>query len=85
MKRRPFQVNFNTVDFRKMHGKLPRGVAIWVFYFSDAPGEPWVPHVQRPSGQLQIRAMTYLAAKDYATAEARRRGVTSIRVDANPI
>ena len=79
------QVYFNTAEFRQMHGKLPRGVAIWIFYFSDAPGEPWIPHVQRPMGQRQILPMTYLAAKDYATAEAVRRRVTSVRLDANPI
>lgn len=81
MKRQLRQVNFNTVDFRKLHGKLPRGVAIWVFYFSDAPDEPWIAR----KADRQIRPMTYLAAKDYATAEALRRRVTSIKVGVEPL
>lgn len=75
------QVNFNTVDFRREHGLQPRGVAIWVFYFADAPSEPWIP---RPI-DAQIRRMSYTAAKDYATAEAIRRHVTAVRLDANPL
>lgn len=78
--KRPYQVNFNTLPFRKLHDKLPRGVAIWVFYFSDDPEQAWIPHKLG-----QIVAMTYLAAKDYATAEAVRRGVTSIKVDPHPL
>lgn len=75
-----YQVNFNTLPFRKTHGTLPRGVALWIFYFSDAPEDAWIPH---KAGQ--IVPMTYLAAKDYATAEAVRRKVTAIQVDPNPL
>lgn len=74
-------VNFSAHDFRAEHGHLPRGVAIWIFYFQDAPTEPWFAR----KGDGQIRAMTYLAAKDYARAEAVRRRVTSVRLDPNPI
>jgi hypothetical protein len=80
--RRWRQPNVNTLPFRKMQGMQPRGVAIWVFYFADDPESPWV---ARKPHDRQIRAMTYLAAKDYATAEAVRRGVTAIRLDPNPL
>lgn len=75
------QVNFNTAAFREAQGKLPRGRAIWIFYFSDAPDEPWI--ARRPDNQL--RPLSYMAAKNYATAEARRRRVTAVKVDAHPL
>lgn len=77
-----------TLAFRNAHGQFPRGVAIWVFYFSDAPQEPWVPRVLRrhsESGVRHIVPMTYLAAKDYACAEAHKRRVTSARIDPYPL
>lgn len=80
MRRRP-QPHINQLEFQGEHGMLPRGVAIWVFYFADSPDDAWIPR----KADKQIRAMTYMAAKDYARAEARRRRVTSIRVDAFPI
>lgn len=77
----PFQCAFNASAFRKMHGHMPRGEAIWIFYFADALEEPWIP------GQREncILPLSYLAAKAIATQEARRRRVTSIRVDPLPI
>jgi hypothetical protein len=80
--RRGRQVNFNTLPFRKEHGHQPRGVAIWVFYFADDPESPWVP--RRPHDR-QILPMTFLAAKDYATAEAVRRRVSAVKVDPHPL
>lgn len=74
-------INFSAHEFREQHGHMPRGVAIWIFYFADTPNEPWI--ARKLDGQ--IRAMTYLAAKDYARVEALRRKVTSVRVDANPL
>lgn len=87
-RKQPF---INMVDFQREHKKLPRGVAIWIFYFSDAPEEPWIPRVsvwdrrQFVGEQSHIVPMTFLAAKDHARAEARRRGVTYIRLDPYPI
>jgi hypothetical protein len=80
--RTPARVHFNTFDFRKEHARLPRGVAIWVFYFSDAPEDPWIP---RSAGRQLRLPMSYQAAKDYATAEAMRRRVTRVKLGANPL
>lgn len=74
-------VNFDVTGFRREQRQLPRGVAIWVFYFKDAPEDPWIARKL----DRQIRAMTYLAAKDYARAEAVRRRVTAVRVDPYPL
>ncbi len=74
-------VNFNAKAFYKLHGHMPRGRALWIFYFSDAPDEPWVPG-QRVN---DMRRLGYFEAKQLATTEARRRKVSSVRVDPEPL
>lgn len=80
MTRRP-TVNFNAWEFQQLHGHMPRGRAFWIFYFADAPDEPWI------AGQREnaMCMRTYYDAKTIATREARRRKVSSVRVDPNPI
>lgn len=73
-KRNP-TVNFSARQFRTKHGFLPRGVALWMFYFSDAPDTPWC-GADTP--------LTYFDAKQLATLEARKRGVSAVRVDPDP-
>lgn len=75
------QVHFNAAGFRKEHGHMPRGMALWIFYFSDRPEDPWIPG-QRENAMLRL---TYMFAKRIATLEASRRGVTSVLVDPNPL
>jgi hypothetical protein len=70
------QVNFNAVGFQRLHGHMPRGRALWIFYFQDDPQEPWV---------AGLAPRTYQEAKQLAAAEACRRGVTSVRVDPEPL
>lgn len=72
-------INFNTVDFYRAHREMPRGTAIWVFYFLDE--EPWIPG-QRHN---EIWPMTYTLAKSLAALEAQKRGVNSVRVDPLPL
>lgn len=74
-------INFNTVDFYRVHRQMPRGTAIWVFYFLDEPQEPWI------AGQRhnEIWPMTYTLAKSLAALEAQKRGVNSVRVDPQPL
>ena len=74
-------VNFNAIEFQRQHGHMPRGRALWVFYFSDDPDEPWIPG-QR-TNNMQRRS--YYGAKMLAAAEARRRKVSSVRVDPVPL
>lgn len=74
-------VNFNAIEFQRLHGHMPRGRALWVFYFSDDPDSPWIPG-QR---QNEMRPRSYYGAKVLATNEARRRGVSSVRVDPLPL
>lgn len=58
-------VRFDTSDYRRSHGKQPKGWGVWAFTFSTdggADGEFWfTPH-----------AMSYANAKVAAAAEAKR-------------
>lgn len=74
-------INFNTVDFYRLHKQMPRGTAIWIFYFADAPEEPWIP--LQPFNKLW--PMTYNLAKSLAMLEAEQRRVRSVRVDPQPM
>lgn len=69
-------INFATQEFRKAHGFLPRGKALWVFYFADAPLKSW---------SCSEQPVTYMEAKSLAVIEARRRGVAGVRVDPYPL
>lgn len=68
-------INFATQEFKRLHGFLPRGTALWVFYLNDAPATPYQPF---------DTPVTYTEAKQAAVAEAKRRGVTGVRLDPNP-
>jgi hypothetical protein len=74
-------VHFGALEFRDLHGHMPRGVALWVFYFDNEPDEPWI------AGQKDndLRPLTYMQAKQSATREAQRRHVTYVRVDQHPL
>lgn len=74
-------INFNTVDFYRAHREMPRGTAIWVFYFVDRPEDPWIP-MQREN---KLWPMTYTLAKSLAAIEAQQRRVGSVRVDPQPL
>lgn len=74
-------INFNTVEFYRVHRQMPRGTAIWVFYFADDPNEPWIPCQQ----ENKLWPMTYTLAKSLAAVEAQQRRVHSVRVDPQPI
>ena len=78
---KPNTIHFNTVDFYRVHRQMPRGTALWVFYFKDKPLEPWI------AGQKENKLwpMTYTLAKSLATLEAQQRRVNSVRVDPQPL
>lgn len=80
MKRTP-GCHFNANQFREAHGHMPRGKALWIFYFDNEPEEPWIPLQQK---NRMVR-LTYLDAKALATAEARKRRVTLVCVDPHPL
>lgn len=83
MKRRPPppHVSFNPNPFRQKHGHLPRGDALWIFYFNTAPADPWIP--RDASGQL-VRC-SYLEAKRLASLYAKSIGAKAARVDPDPL
>lgn len=74
-KRRQPSVNFAAQEFRALHGFQPRGLADWIFYFSDMPDVGW---------HAAMHPTTYTEAKRLAVIEARKRNVTAVRVDPNP-
>ena len=80
-KRRIRVVNVNVNPFRLTHKQLPRGIAFWVFYFKDAPDEPWIPR----RADMSWKALTFLDAKREAIDEARRRCVSAIKLDPYPL
>lgn len=75
------RATFKVSAFRARHGHLPRGVAFWVFYFGDAPTEPWIAR----DHNRQLLRTSYMQAKAFATAEARRRGAFYLTVDEYPL
>lgn len=81
MKPKLLQVGFNAYEFMKTHGHMPREVALWIFYFRDDPTEPWIPGQK----ENKMRPLVYFEAKALATAEARRRGVSGVRLDPMPL
>lgn len=81
MSQRAPGVNFGAREFKELHGHMPRGKALWVFYFADDPQEPWIP-MQKKNRMIKL---TYLDAKALAIAEARKRRVSSVRVDPQPL
>lgn len=74
-------INFNTVDFYRVHKQMPRGTAIWIFYFADDKEEPWIPM----QAYNKLWPMTYNLAKSLAAIEAEQRRVISVRVDTQPL
>jgi len=61
-------VYVSTTEYQFSHGKQPRGTGNWAFFFTDA----YVFWFNGPYG----------AAKRAAVTEAKRRGVSSIKVGA---
>lgn len=60
---------------------MPRGKALWIFYFANTPSEPWIPRT--PDGQLFH--CSYLTAKFYANQEGQRRDCWRATVDPHPL
>ena len=61
-------VQVSTTEYQFSHGKRPRGEGSWAFFFTDA-------HVFWFTGK-------YADAKRAAVAEAKQRGVQTIKVGA---
>lgn len=59
-------IRIETMEYRKSHGREPRGTGSWAFAFGGPDAEPW----------FTPGATTYTAAKKMAAAEARKRGAT---------
>lgn len=60
-------VSFSTSQYQFSHGKMPRGTGMWAFEFAGVT-------VFAPG------TMSFAEAKKWATAEAKTRGVSTVKV-----
>ena len=63
-------VNIDTGDYKRSHGKEPRGRGMWAFYFDKNNKEPFF----TPSG------MNYTDAVKWAKEQAKKAGESTIYV-----
>lgn len=62
--------DFITTQYEFSHGRKPRGIGYWAFFFNSAGDEPWFAEGALPYGE----------AKKLAKAEAERRNVQRVYV-----
>lgn len=60
-------VRVETIEYRKSHGKEPKGRGSWAFAFGDADATPWF-----------TKSMPYAAARDAAVRYAQSIGCTTV-------
>lgn len=78
---RPTEVQVDTSVYRGHHGAEPRGRADWTFVLGkiryELSGDP---ALYRPADARGVASLPYGKAKEYAIAEAKRRGVAIVGV-----